>query len=102
MARSIAIPPDIEHIINPLAPAVAKIAEAGNPLASAEASTVSDTGNIADFLSRLSQGNLWLRAGEFAVGMILLYVGLRTMFPEQIAAVTGPVKTAAKVGALAK
>jgi hypothetical protein len=50
--------------------------------------------NIVGFLS---EGNVWLRAGEFIVGAILLYVGLRTMFPEQIAAVTGPVKTATKV-----
>jgi hypothetical protein len=51
-------------------------------------------GTVPDFLS---QPNLWLRIGEFAVGAILIYVGLRSMFPSQVQAVTGPIKAAAKV-----
>lgn len=57
----------------------------------------SDVGAINNFLGALGQKNTWLRVGEFAVGAILLYVGLRSMFPSQVNAITGPVKTAAKV-----
>jgi hypothetical protein len=59
----------------------------------------SDIGTINNFLGALTQKNTWIRVGEFAVGAILLYVGLRSMFPSQVAAVTGPVKTVAKVAA---
>jgi hypothetical protein len=60
-------------------------------------SLTSDIGAINNVLGALTQKNTWLRVGEFAVGAILLYVGLRSMFPSQVQAVTGPVKTAAKV-----
>jgi hypothetical protein len=99
---------DIEWLINPAGELEAehggKIIDLINPLAPAEASGYNAVGGVSgaasdvnDFLSRLSQPNTWLRVGEFFVGAILIYVGLRSMFPSQIEAVTGPVKTAAKV-----
>lgn len=108
MARGITIPSSIEDIINPFAPAEAKVPGLGeviNPLAGAEANTYNAAGGVSgvtDFLSRLDQPNLWIRVGEFAVGMILLYVGLRTAFPSEVAAATGPAKTAVKVGTMVK
>jgi preprotein translocase subunit SecF len=56
---------------------------------------------VGDFFSRLTEPNTWLRIGEFAIGGILLYVALKAMFPGAVSSVTGPVKTAAKLGAAA-
>jgi hypothetical protein len=69
---------------------------APNPVQQAQSATSGITSTY-DFLSRLSQPNLWLRVAEVGIGGILIYVGLRSMFPAEVAAVTGPVKTAAKV-----
>lgn len=35
------------------------------------------TGTIDDLINWLTQGSLWTRVGEFAIGGILLYVGLK-------------------------
>jgi hypothetical protein len=56
---------------------------------------------IGDFASRLTEKNTWLRAGEFAVGVVLLYVGLKAMFPGAVSTVTSAPRKAAKLGALA-
>lgn len=36
---------------------------------------VGQIGNIADFLARLTSGNLWLRVGEFILGSLLILSG---------------------------
>ncbi len=56
--------------------------------------------SLEKFFSTLTQKNTWLRAGEFVFGGILVYVGIKAMFPDAVNAVTSPVKKAAKVGAL--
>lgn len=56
---------------------------------------------IGDFFSRLSEANTWIRVGEFAAGTLLLYVGLKGLFPAQVASVSGKVKSAAGLAALA-
>jgi hypothetical protein len=56
--------------------------------------------SLEKFFSTLTQKNTWLRAGEFAFGAILVYVGLKAMFPGAVSAVTSPVKKAAKIGML--
>lgn len=61
----------------------------------------SGIGNTADFLTRLSDKNTWIRVGEFAVGGILIYVGLKAAFPSTVSAVTSVPKTAAKAGGAA-
>ena len=59
------------------------------------------TSGVTGFLGQLSSGNLWLRVGEFAVGSIMLYVGLKGLFPSQVATVTALPAKVAKVGAFA-
>lgn len=59
----------------------------------------SGIGDTTDFLTRLSTKNLWMRVGEFAVGAILIYVGLKAAFPSTVSAITSVPKTAAKIGA---
>jgi hypothetical protein len=56
--------------------------------------------SLEKFFSTLTQKNTWLRAGEFVFGGILVYVGVKAMFPDAVNAVTSPVKKAAKVGML--
>lgn len=98
MAASIRIPTgDIEGILNTLAGGLTdnpnlEAGAASNPV-------VQGIGSDVDFLTRLTSKNLWIRVGEFAVGAILIYVGLKAAFPSQVAAVTSVPKTAAKVGA---
>lgn len=55
---------------------------------------------IGDFFARLTEANTWLRVGEFAVGGILLYIGLKGLFPNAVSTVTAPVKKAAKLAAV--
>jgi hypothetical protein len=72
--------------------------------ANAQASPALESGpslpSLEKFFSTLTQKNTWLRVGEFAFGAILVYVGVKEMFPGAVTAVTSPVKKAAKVGML--
>lgn len=72
--------------------------------ANAQASPALESGpslpSLEKFFSTLTQANTWLRVGEFAFGGILVYVGLKAMFPNAVNAVTSPAKKAAKVGML--
>jgi hypothetical protein len=54
---------------------------------------IASIGSLAD---KLGQGNTWLRAGEFAIGGVFLYVALKAMFPGTVAAAAAPAKKAAK------
>lgn len=98
MAASIRVPTgDIEGILNTLAGGLTdnpnlEAGAASNPV-------VQGIGSDVDFLTRLTSKNLWIRVGEFAVGAILIYVGLKAAFPSQVAAVSSIPKTVAKVGA---
>jgi hypothetical protein len=51
---------------------------------------------VGDFFARLTEPNTWLRAGELLVGVVLVYVSARSMFPAQVAAAVAPVKGAVK------
>jgi hypothetical protein len=64
--------------------------------AASNAAGLTGVNAIGSFFNKLGQGNMWRRAGEFVIGGILVYVGMRNMFPEQVGAITRPVKTAAK------
>jgi hypothetical protein len=74
-------------------------AGASNPLAGVAA--------IGDFFNRLTEGNTWLRVGEVAAGLLLLYLGLSAAFRgtaagNAVQSATGTAKKAAKTaGALA-
>jgi len=68
-------------------------------IGSAADAPLNAAGDTTDFLTRLSTKNLWMRVGEFAVGAILIYVGLKAAFPSTVSAVTSVPKTAAKIGA---
>jgi hypothetical protein len=57
--------------------------------------------NIGDFLSMLTEGNVWLRVGEFVIGGIIIYVGLKAMFPSEVTAATAPIRKAAKIAPIA-
>jgi hypothetical protein len=52
------------------------------------------------FLGRLTEGSTWMRVGEFAVGAILLYIGVKSMFPAVAATATAPVKAVVKGAAI--
>lgn len=82
-----------EKIINPLAQPEANALKGASNI-------TSDTASVTDFLGRLTSGNTWLRVGEGAVAIVLIYIGVKTLFPSQVAAATTPAKTAAKTGAL--
>jgi hypothetical protein len=52
-----------------------------------------------------TQSSFWLRAGEVLAGLVLFYVGAKSLFPQQVSsivqpakALTGRVGTAAKMG----
>lgn len=51
---------------------------------------------IGSFFNRLTGKNLWLRAAEFGIGGMLLYVSVKAMFPSQVATVAAPIKKSAK------
>lgn len=61
-------------------------AKAGKPardVANAAVGAAQNIGGLAavgDFFNRLTQGNTWLRVGEVAAGLILLYMGLNAAF----------------------
>jgi|ERR1700689_1651763 hypothetical protein len=103
MAASVRVPlGDITNILKDIA--IGPIGVGGETAINAAggvSNTVSDAGNVADFITRLSNKNTWIRIGEFAVGAILLYVGLKAAFPSTVTAVTSVPKTAAKVGGAA-
>lgn len=61
-----------------------------SPAGTAANGVVSATQSVASFLGNLSNPNLWVRVGEFAVGGILLVVGLN-------AALKNPAGKAAKI-----
>lgn len=73
--------------------------QAGQNAAGAVGSTVSDASKVNDFLTRLTEAATWERVAEFGIGTILIYLGIRALFPGEVAAITSPVKKAAKVGA---
>lgn len=52
--------------------------------------------SVGDFFYRLTQPAVWLRAGEVLVGVTLVYVAARAMFPGQVTAAVAPVKGAVK------
>lgn len=101
MAASVRVPlGDIENILKDVAIGPIGIGgEAITGAAGGASGVVGDAKNVGDFLTRLSDKNTWIRIGEFAVGAILIYVGLKAAFPSQVSAVTSVPKTAAKVGA---
>ena len=76
----------------------------GGEISSADqnaSSLASDTGSVTGFLGRLEDSNTWIRVAEFTVGAMLIYLGIRALFPSQVSAVTGPVKKVAKAGMFA-
>lgn len=56
---------------------------------------------LAKVLGALTQESTWLRVGEGAVGIVIIAVALKALFPSQVATATGVAKTAVKIGALA-
>ena len=56
---------------------------------------------VGDFASRLTEKNTWLRAGEVAIGVIILYVALKAMFPSTVGAAGQAGKDVAVGAALA-
>lgn len=71
------------------------------PGGSTVANAVTAGSSVNDFLGRLTEKNTWIRVAEFAVGGILLFVGLKAMFPGAVGAVTSGAKKAAEIGAIA-
>lgn len=53
-----------------------------NPQTSKELN-VPGISSVTDFLKLLTSGNLWIRVGEFAVGAILIAVGVNGMLKQQ-------------------
>ena len=92
MAASIRVP---EGVIHYLETPETILKDAGK----AAVTPIADLSGTTDFLTRLTEGNTWIRVGEFVAGLVLVYVGLKAMFPSTVSAVTAPVKTAAKIGA---
>lgn len=103
MAASVRVPlGDITNILKDVAIGPIGVGgEAAINAAGGVSNTVSDAGNVADFVTRLSNKNTWIRIGEFAVGAILVYVGLKAAFPSTVSAVTSVPKTAGKVAGAA-
>lgn len=100
MAASVRVPiGDIEGILNTLAGGATDNPNLLAPVAGNSA--VQGIGSDLDFITRLTSKNLWIRVGEFAVGGILIYVGLKAAFPSTVSAVTSVPKTAGKVAGAA-
>jgi hypothetical protein len=79
---------------NPLTTLQQAKAGASNPLGGLAA--------IGDFFNRLTQGNTWLRVGEVAVGLLILYIGLKatvsqTPIGDAAKSATKPIKAVAGV-----
>lgn len=103
MAASIRVPMgDINNILKDLAEGpIGAGANAAANAAGGAGNAISDLGDTTDFLTRLSDKNTWIRVGEFVVGAILIYVGLKAAFPSAVTAVTSVPRKTAEVGALA-
>lgn len=91
------------HLPNPID--ILGFGPKNNPTAKAEKNTfdsakntVSSISSISDFLTNSS---VWVRIGEVMAGLILLFMGLKTMFPQQVSVTTSAVKSAAMLGAAA-
>jgi threonine/homoserine/homoserine lactone efflux protein len=61
---------------------------------------------IGDFFNRLTQGNTWLRVGEVAAGLLILYIGLKattaqTPIGNAAKSAAAPVKKVAKAAGTA-
>lgn len=67
-----------------------------------DAGSLTGVNAIGSFFNRLTAKNTWLRAGEFGIGFLFVYVSAKAMFPGQVSAVAKPVKKAAKVAAFVK
>src|SRR6185437_3601210 len=74
------------------------VSDAQNALTNSNANPLTDLNDLAH---RLTEPHTWLRVGEFVIGGILVYIGIREAFPTQVAAVTAPVKSAAKAAGMA-
>lgn len=84
----------------PSPPGTSTVAGAGAAAAGA-VNPLSYLGNIGDFFYRLTQGATWLRVGEVAVGILLIYVGVKastTSLPTAGKAAAGHVGKQASVG----
>jgi hypothetical protein len=74
-----------------------------DPKSGAKPPSISDTPTdplgidaIGSFFNRLTEANTWIRVGEFVIGGIIVYVGLKAMFPSEVSAATGLAKGTAK------
>jgi hypothetical protein len=96
MAASVRVPlGDIENILKDLSLGPIGVGgEAAINAAGGTSNALHDVGSTADFLTRLSEPNLWIRVGEGVAGLILIAIGLKVMFPSTVAAVSTPVKAA--------
>lgn len=57
-------------------------------------------GALGDLAHRLTQPSTWIRVGEVLAGLILIYVGLKSEFPQTVNTVTSTARKAAKAGML--
>jgi hypothetical protein len=78
----------------PGAPAIANIASGAGTVATAENPLVA----VGDFFHRLTEAQTWVRVAEFAVGAMLIYVGIKAVAsPEPV--IRGAKKTGTIAGA---
>jgi hypothetical protein len=81
----------------PGAPAIANTAQGAGAVATAENPLVA----VGDFFHRLTEASTWARVGEFVVGAMLIYVGIRAVAsPEPV--VRGVKKTGTVAGAVVR
>jgi hypothetical protein len=67
-----------------------------------DAGSLTGVNAIGSFFNKLGQRNTWLRAGEFVVGGLFVYVSVKAMFPGAVQTVTKPAKKAAKMASFIK
>jgi hypothetical protein len=67
-----------------------------------DAGSLTGVNAIGSFFNRLTSQSTWLRAGEFGIGFLFVYVSAKAMFPAQVNAIATPAKKVAKAAAFVK
>ena len=96
--------PTIPGPVDPILGVIGSIGSGGAPnktTINAAAKGAGAVQNVTDITSFFTNSQLWVRIGETAAGLILLFVGLKTLFPAQVSVITGAAKNATKAAGMA-
>lgn len=80
---------------------IGSIGAGGAPNQTTIQGSIGAANTVSDVTGFLTNSSVWVRLGEIVSGLILMFVGLRTMFPAQVNVLTSTAKNAAKAAGAA-